>query len=321
MNAIVGIDIAKHELVIDYKGQTMSIANTVAALQQWYKSNSDLLADVELFAYEPTGGYEKILESFLRGKELPARMCHANHVRKFAKAMGYAAKTDKIDAKVIAEYAHVKGLTPTTWKQEHPDLVQMIARREQLIDTKKQESNRLEITPCAVVKKDVKSQIKQLQKRIDEMDKHIKAYIDADDKLKSSIDNLSSIPGVGFVTAVTIVAYMPEIDSASSKQLSALAGLAPFNQDSGKKKGKRKVQGGRSPVRRVLYMAAFSAIRHNPDIKRFYDRLKEKGKPYKVAITAAMRKLLSMMRSLYCRNTPWEKAMVIKGNKAVIAEC
>ena len=111
MNAIVGIDIAKHELVIDYKGQTMSIANTVAALQQWYKSNSDLLADVELFAYEPTGGYEKILESFLRGKELPARMCHANHVRKFAKAMGYAAKTDKIDAKVIAEYAHVKGLT------------------------------------------------------------------------------------------------------------------------------------------------------------------------------------------------------------------
>jgi len=311
MKSIVGIDVAKEELVIYMGGSYYSIENTSKALDKWAKKHSDLIEKVDLFAYEPTGGYEKIAAAFFEEKGLPHARLHANHVRSYAKAMGQLAKTDAIDAKMIAEFAIAKNQGRTT-TQTHPELIELTSRREQLIIMKNQETNRLETISSDVVRKQIKKHVKHLETKIKETGDKIKSYINKHDDLKAKTKHLRTIPGVGEITANSIVAYLPEVYEADSKSVSMLCGLAPVSKDSGKKQGKRKIFGGRSQVRRVLYMAALTAKKHNPVIKEFFDRLKARGKIFKVAITAAMRKLLTIIHSVANREEPWANEITLR---------
>lgn len=317
MKNVVGIDVAKEELVIYINGAYHTIVNDRKSLTQWMKKHRSLIETVDLFVYEATGGYEKILARFLRDNRLAFYRAHANHVRNYAKAMGILAKTDQIDAKVISEFGALKAdsLKPQPTEQ-HEDLRALVDRREQLLEMKKQENNRLETLDNKVVIKEIRGHIRYLQNRIDNLEIAIKDYVSAHEELKNQVQLVESIPGIGIITAVSILVYLPETLTCDNKPLAALAGLAPMNKDSGKKQGKRKIRGGRSQIRRVLYMAALSAMRWNPVIKSFYDRLISNGKLFKVAITAAMRKLLTIARSVLVRGTAWENELNVSVQKA-----
>ena len=307
----IGIDVAKHELVIYLDQNHYSIKNDKKALNNWFKSNKDLVKSFDVIAYEPTGGYERTLKSFLKDKNLPGFRAHANHVRYYAKAMSLNAKTDNIDAKIIAEFAISKCKTPDNTDNHDEDLTALISRRQQLIDIKKQENSRLDTINNKILIKDMKSNVKTLEARIKKFDEHIKHHIESDSKSKEDAELMESISGVGFVTASSILGYLPEIFTANNKSLAALSGLAPMNKDSGNYSGKRRIFGGRSQVRNALYMATLSAKRYNPVIKDFFDRLIKNGKPFKTAMTAAMRKLLTIIRSVVTRRTPWANEMPI----------
>jgi len=306
MNTMIGIDVSKHELVIYANEKHFSIDNTEESLHVWCKAHDDLVSDNALFVYEATGGYEKILAKYLHAHALNGHRVHANHVRSYAKAIGLLAKTDKIDAKVIADFAQMKSLKAERLITEHAELAALVQRREQLLELSKQERNRLETLDSPFVIKNIKAHLKQLASHLSKIETEIKSYIEAHEEVKTLIALLETIPGVGAISAVSVIVYLPELFTIGDKSLACLAGLAPMNKDSGRKTGKRKIQGGRAQVRRVLYMAALSAMRNNPVIKEFYERLKGKGKIFKVAITAAMRKLLMIIRSVAIRGSGWQ---------------
>jgi transposase len=306
MDTIVGIDVAKEELVIYANEKYYTVSNTEKSLQHWISCHAELVRQISLFVFEPTGGYEKILAKFLEKKGLPACRAHANHVRAYAKSIGYLAKTDKIDAKIIAEFAHMRKLSANVNISEHETLHSLMNRREQIIELIKQESNRLETLTTKWVIQDIKAHVKHMKDRLKKLEATISEYVTSDPKLKGMTDLMTTIPGVGFVTAVSLLVYLPEIFDSSEKKLGALAGLAPMNHDSGKTQKKRRIQGGRSQVRRVLYMSALSAKQWNPVIRDFFNRLAYKGKFFKVAITAAMRKLLMIIRSVLLRGVAWQ---------------
>lgn len=306
MTITIGIDVSKEELSVYVNGEYFSIGNDEKSLDVWLNTNKAILGDDYLFVYEATGGYEKILARYLQKKGLPGCRVHANHVRSYAKAMGILAKTDAIDARVIAAYAETKKVVAKETVAPHPELAALIQRREQLLEQCKQEQNRLETLDTKAVINEIKLHVSCLKRHIGKMEKLIKEYISHHEDVKQTIELLMSIPGVGFITAASIFAYLPELETIGNKPLAALSGLAPMNRDSGKKQGKRKIQGGRAQVRRVLYMATLVATRHNSVIKAFYERLINNGKLFKVAITAAMRKLLTIIRSVVARQTPWQ---------------
>ena len=303
--SIIGIDISKNTLAIHADGLGYSINNDEKALKKWVNEHKLLLKNPSLFVYEPTGGYERKLATFLKRANLDSYRAHANHVRYFAKAMGISAKTDKIDAKVIAMFAAHKEAKPDKQFDRDEMLVSLLDRREQLIQNKKQEASRLETLTNRVIIVDIKSHIRLLDGRIKKLEKAMEQHINENEVLKEQVKLVTSIPGVGIITAVSILAYLPEILTLDNKSIVSLSGLAPMARDSGTAKGKRSIYGGRSAVRRILYMSAVSAMRHNSVIKAFYDRLRLNGKIFKVAITAAMRKLLTIIRSVLTRGTPW----------------
>ena len=306
MNTTIGVDVSKHELMIYVNGKYFTIANTQKSLGSWVKSHSHLLKETALFVYEATGGYERELSYFISEHGLNGHRVHANHVRSYAKALGILAKTDKIDAKVIADYGVMKELGPQRDLLAQSDLRALVERREQLLELIKSDSNRLETLRVAAVREDIESHILELRARQKKIEQAIKETVAADEQLSSLIERLMSIPGVGFITAVSMIVYLPEMLTTEKKALASLSGLAPMNRDSGRKQGYRRIQGGRARIRRVLYMAALSAIRFNPVIETFYQRLKAKGKPFKVAMTAAMRKLLMIIISVANRDAAWQ---------------
>ena len=307
----IGIDVAKHELVIYLDPNHYSIKNDKKELNNWFKSNKDQIKSFDVIAYEPTGGYERTLTSFLKDKSLPGFRAHANHVRYYAKAMSLNAKTDNIDAKIIAEFAINKCNAPDNTANHDEDLTALISRRQQLIDMKKQEKSRLDTINNKIMIKDIKSSIKTLEAKINKFNTHMENHIKSNPKSKEDVKLMESIAGVGFITASSILGYLPEIFVANNKSLAALSGLAPMNKDSGNYSGKRRIFGGRSQVRNILYMATLSAKTYNPVIKDFFDRLIKKGKPFKTAMTPAMRKLLTIIRSVVTRRTPWVDEMPI----------
>lgn len=305
MRIYVGIDVSKHELVLYVNGEYYTVTNTQKSLSKWFKTHSALAKSVYLFVYEPTGGYEKILASFLNSEGYPSCRVHANHVRYYAKAKGILAKTDAIDAKIIADYAQMKGCGPSAIVARYEALQALLLRREQCHEMIKQEKSRLETLSHKEIISSIKSHISNLERQIKKLDECIKACISSDASLSKHVEGLCTIPGVGVITATSILGYLPEIFELEEKPLASLSGLAPMNHDSGKVQKARRIIGGRSSVRRVLYMAVLSAKRYNPVIKSFFERLDSKGKPFKVCMTAAMRKLLSIMRSVLLRGTPW----------------
>ena len=305
METIIGIDVGKLELFIYWNQKTISILNSYETITLWLKQNKKQLKESSLIAFEATGGYEAELKKSLNKAEIPYRMVHANHVRNFAKANGVLAKTDKIDAKIIAEYALNMNIAPKRLSEENSELKALLDRREQLVRTRSQEKNRLEKPSSVLMRKNIEKHIAWLTKEIKHLERDIQNKVKESSKLSKLAKLYQSIPGVGLLTSLHLISNLPELETSSSKTLSSLVGVAPFNRDSGKMRGKRYIRGGRGRIRSYLYLSSLSAIRYNPLIKKFYNKLKQKGKPSKVALVASMHKLLSIVKSITDRQTPW----------------
>ena len=248
---------------------------------------------------EPSGGYERDLLEALWAAGLAVSLVHAARVRAFARAQGLLAKTDPIDAVVLREFGEL--LHPKTLAAPSPErdrLAALVQRREQLVNILSTEEQRQAQTRAAVVKKMGGSLLRELQKQIEQMDALIETQIASDATLKGQSERLQQVKSIGPVTASTLLAELPELGTLSRNESGALAGVAPYNRDSGAHCGRRTIRGGRVRVRRVLYMAAVVATRFNPILKAFYDRLVKAGKPKKLALTAVMRKLIVLLNHL-----------------------
>lgn len=305
---VIGIDVGKYELAIFWQDKSFLIKNDEKEIEAWINDQAVGLKQVSLIAYEPTGGYERKLQTLLQKNRLPHRRVHANHVRAYAHASGISAKTDRIDAKVIAEYAVRMEITAKEPEAEDSKLKALLTRRRQLIDMRAQEKNRLD-TCDPLVKKLIEKHIKHLTKEIEKIDKEIKTHEEANSKIKKLVDLYTSVPGVGRTVALQLIADLPELETEDDKKLAALVGVAPWNHDSGLKSGRRRTKGGRTQVRSLLYMAALVAARCNPELNKFYNKLKQKGKASKVALIAVVHKLLYILRSIAQRQTPWVQVL------------
>lgn len=301
----VGIDVGKTWLDIALWGE-----ETVWRVSNDEAGVAELLGHLEkvkptLIVVEASGGYEQLAAQTMLLKGLAVAVVNPTRVRALAKAMGWLAKTDKIDAHLIAEFAYRIRPVPQEVREEREiQLKALVSRREQLVEMCAAEKNRLGTT-CSGTKADVREHIHWLQTRIQQLEAEIQILAAQLPQWEAQVQRLDTIPGVGFITAITIVTEMPELGHLDRQKIAALAGLAPFNHESGKKRGKRRIFGGRKSVRRVLYMACLSAIHHNPVIQALYQRLLTRGKCFKVAITACMRKLLIIMNAMARENMVW----------------
>ena len=264
---------------------------------------------IGLVVIEATGGLERALASFLLQHGVPVAVVNPRAAREFARSMGHLAKTDSIDALALAHYAQTlagkadqAGVLFAPPSAQVEALQAMVARRAQLLGMRTAEKNRLG-GAIRVLQKSVEAVIKTLDRQIAKIDKDIDAHLDL--HFKEQSQRFVDIKGVGTTTCATVQAFMPELGRVNSGRAAKLAGLAPLNQDSGKARGKRRVWGGRSIVRSTLHMAMLSAVRYNPVIKTFYDRLIAAGKPKKVALTACSHKLLRILNAMARTGQPW----------------
>ena len=302
----IGIDVDKATLDLHFlpSGQTHSLANNAAGHHQLRK----LLPAPNAcrIVLEATGGYERQLVADLLDAGFHVAVVNPKRVRDFARALGLVAKTDRLDARVLALFAEKVQPAPAhKTPEKQAEIQQLVARRRQLIDLRTMESNRLEVTHSKPARKSIETVLKLLERQIESIEAAIEALVESDDEWRLKTQLVQSVPGLGGVTATTLVADVPELGQLNRQQISSLIGLAPFNRDSGKHQGKRTIGGGRKSVRCVLYMAALAARRCNPVIKAFADRLAQHGKPFKVILTACMRKLLVIVNALIKSGLPW----------------
>lgn len=294
-----GIDISKDGLDVAVAGQSPShYANTAKGIAELIPALAQLPAPVQVIC-EPSGGYERDLLEALWAKKIAVSLVNAARVRAFARARGLLAKTDAIDAVVLREYGEL--LRPAALAAPAPQrqrLAELVRRREQLVNLLAMEEQQLAQSRAAEIKKLGTQLIKALQKQIEQIDALIAAQIDEDATLKEQSARLQQVKGVGPVTAATLLAELPELGQLEDKQIGALAGVVPYNQDSGQHRGRRLIRGGRVQVRRVLSMSALVATRFNPILKAFYQHLLKAGKPKKLALTAVMRKLIILLNRL-----------------------
>jgi len=292
----IAIDIAKDSLAVASDSFKGSFPYTDSALGKLLKKIEVL--DSPLVVCEATGGYERKLMGLLFKKEIPVALVNPARVRNFARSEGTKAKTDPIDALMLLRFAESKDLRPTPAPSEQQQSLQaLMDRRSQLTESLAREKNRLQKSPPSV-RKSIEKMIAFIEKELKALEEQIQKVIESDQTMNRQNLTMQSISGVGETTAWSILAYLGEITSLKRNELVALAGVAPYNKDSGKFKGKRRIEGGRAKVRKCLYMAAQSAAVHNPHIKAYVDGLRARGKPYKCAIIAAMRKLLIHLQSL-----------------------
>lgn len=307
MNDFIGIDVSKSTLDVSINNRLLQLDNNNKGFKKLLTDMPEnITPETTICCCEATGGYEQAVCNYLRSAGYSVHVAHANRVKSFAKSRGYLAKTDAIDAHMLSEYAELMKVSDNAKHQTESELIlrDLVKRREQLIDKKTQETNQLDKPMSKPLSLSIKRSIKWLEKEIKQIEKAL-AECQKHEEIAHKFKLLTSIPSVGSITASTIISYLPELGQLENNQLNALVGVAPYNNDSGKKQGYRRIQGGRGRVRSVLYMAALSSIRFNPDINHFYVRLKEKGKPFKVAIVAVMRKLLSVMNSVIRRKSEW----------------
>jgi len=300
----VGIDVSKESLEVAVRpsGEQFSERNDARAVTRLVKRLLPL--NCERIVIEATGGYQNVVVGALRVAELPVVVINPRRVREFARSTGALAKTDRIDAQMLARFG--EQLKPPL--RELPDqqtqaLRALWVRREQLIEMLGMERNRLEQAPTAL-RRELKGHIDYLEKRIkhtdDELDRAVR-----NSPLWDKYQLLKSVPGVGPVTASALLADLPELGRVNRAEAAALVGAAPFNRDSGTLRGKRMIEGGRQRLRRVLFVATVASVRCNPALKAFYLRLRAHGKPPKVALVAAMRKLVTILNAMVKTNTAW----------------
>jgi transposase len=301
----VGIDVSGDFLDIAFHetGEHFRLTNTPEGIQ-------DLLArlkevEVELVVMEATGKLELAVLSALCHAGFPAVAMNPRQVRDFARASGKRAKTDRIDALMIARFAALIAPEVRPLNDEQTQQLQaLMMRRLQLMEMRVAENNRLNRAHTAA-RPSLKEHIKWLTQRIEVADGDIDSFLKSSPVWRQKSALLTSVPGVGAVTTSNLIAFMPELGSLDRREIASLAGVAPFNVDSGNMRGKRRVQGGRAVVRKALYMACITAMRRNWAIKAFAERLKSAGKPFKVVIVACMRKLLTILNSMLRNATPW----------------
>ncbi len=301
----VGIDVSKGtlDLCIEPAAESLHVAHDEAGIAQVVKRLKEVAPT--LIVMEATGGLEVRLASELAGQGLPVAVINPRQARDFAKATGQLAKTDAVDAAVLAAFA--RAIRPAVRPIKDADvreLDDLVTRRRQLIEIRVQETLRLG-TASKVQKKSLTAHIAWLDKRIVDLDDDLTRRLRSSDVWRAKDDLLRGIPGVGAVTSLTMLAKCPELGTLNRREIAKLTGVAPLADDSGKHRGKRFIWGGRADVRAVLYMATVSAIRCNPAIKAFAERLKQAGKPAKVVIVACMRKLLTIMNTMVKNNAPW----------------
>jgi transposase len=293
----LGVDIAKSYLDAAIGGEKRRFSNDTIGHRQLIKWVKQRSVAVQVIC-ESSGGYERGLVRALVGARVKISLIQANRVRQFARAAGILAKTDCIDAQVLCEFGKVMRppmVTAATLEQEH--LRELESQRRHLTHLLVMEQNRgARLSDASVVRLN-RSLINQIKKQIDRLDLLIKNHIARSKELSAKAAKLTSISGVGARTAALLLAQMPELGELNRRQVAALVGVAPFNRDSGKMRGKRAIYGGRRRVRHGLYMAALVAARHNPILRDFYQRLRAAGKPAKLALTATMRKLLIVLNS------------------------
>jgi len=266
-----------------------------------------------LIVLEATGGYEAAVVAALATAGLPIVVANPRQVRDFAKATGQLAKTDAIDAQVLALFAERVRPEPRPLPDEAAQALEaLLTRRRQLVEMLTAERNRLLIARPAV-RRDLQQHIRFLERRLREADDDLHTAVKASPLWRVKDDLLQSVPGVGRVVSLTLLAELPELGRLSHKEIAALVGVAPLNRDSGTLRGKRLVYGGRAPVRAVLYMAALVASKCNPVIRTFYLRLRAAGKPAKVALTACMRKLLVILNAMARSGRAWQPGRPLVG--------
>lgn len=305
-----GIDVCKQHLDLCLLDCELRVANEVSG---WDELNAKLqAARVDLVVVEATGGYERGLVCALQHGGIAVARVNPRQARDFAKSMGVLAKTDRVDARTLRDFADVlarhgqrsKYITPMQDEQRRA-LAELMTRRRQIVDMRVAESNRLEHAG-KLAERSIKMVLKTLDKQLKSVDDEIDSQMDRHFSDQRKL--LDSVKGVGPVTILTLTAALPELGRLDRRQISKLVGVAPLADDSGKRSGKRRIWGGRADVRAVVYMAALVAIQHNPVIQVFHRRLIAAGKPKKVAIVACMRKLLTIVNAMLRDKAMWDAA-------------
>lgn len=303
----IGIDVSKRRLdiAIGRDGPSWQASNDAAGI----RDTAERLAELHpsLVVVESTGGLERALLVELSRCQVRVALVNPGRVREFAKSLGLLAKTDKLDAHVLAHFGKAAELQPTMLPDpETQHLSELMGRRRQLLEMVVMEKNHLLSTPLELRPR-VEEHLAWLEQEVQELTEQIQQGIESTPELKAKQDILISTKGVGAITSSILLSDLPELGQLNRQKIAALVGVAPFNNDSGRHRGKRRIKGGRSAVRNVLFMAAMVAARHNPVIKRFYDRLLKAGKLKKVALVACMRKLLTILNAMIRDMTPWRE--------------
>jgi len=308
----VGIDVSKEHLDVCSlpDGEIFSVANDRAGIDELL---ARLLEGVcpDLVVLEATGKYERPAAVAVAAAGIAVAVVNPRQARDFAKAAGRLAKTDRIDAEVLARFAGAVGPRPSVLPDEEARALQdILVRRRQLLEMIVAEKNRLQMASEAVAKR-IAAHVRWLEKELGRVDRELDEAVRESETWRANEELLRSVPGVGPVLARTLLAELPELGTLPRRRLCALVGVAPFNRDSGAFRGEREVWGGRAPVRAALYMGALVATRYNPVIGEFYERLLAAGKPKKVALVACMRKLLSILNAMMRDRIPWHPAHLL----------
>lgn len=306
----MGIDVAKKELVVasNRLRECWTVTNDEPGLATLVQRVQAI--DPALVVLEATGGYELAAVAALVAAEVPVVVVNPREVRDFAKSMGRLAKTDRLDAQVLADFAErvQPQLRPVVDSATH-ELRALVTRRRQLVEMLTAERNRLALANQRI-QPSIQAVIVALQRSLAEIDQELDDTIRSSPLWRAKDHLLQTTPGVGRVLSSTLLAQVPELGSLDRKAIAALVGVAPFNRDSGLFRGRRLVWGGRAPVRAVLYMSTLVAVRHNPALKTFYARLRAAGKAPKLALTACMRKLLTMLNAMARDGLAWQSHVI-----------
>lgn len=306
---VVGVDVSKDRLDVAVRpnGETFVVARNGAGLEQLVTRLQELSPSI--VAIEATGGFETIAAAALAGAGLPVAVVNPAQIRAFAKAINQRAKTDPIDAAVIAHFAQATGLEPRPLPDEATRLLaDLVARRRQIVEMIGAERQREKRVVIPHLRKSIARLLKALGKELASLDADIDDAVRGSPAWREKEDLLASVPGVGPVISRTLLAELPELGQLDRKEIAALAGLAPFTRQSGQWRGKSFIGGGRTAVRTALFMGALVAKQHNPVLKVFFDRLIAAGKPKMVALIAVARKLLTILNAIVRDNRPWQHA-------------
>lgn len=311
MGEFIGIDVSKRwlDIAVAGSGEATRVSNDNAGISGVIRELGEV--QPERVVLEATGGYEKMLVQALHAGGIPVVVVNPRQVRDFARATGRLAKTDRIDAQVLAQFASVLKPEPRQLKDEsESDLTVLVRRRSQLTSLLTMERNRKKLVTHPSVLASLERTIKHLKQELVDLNREIDRMIEAEPAMRKRSQLYRSVPGVGPRVASALLAELPELGRLNRKQIASLVGVAPLNWDSGMFRGKRAVWGGRRQVRCALYMGALVAAAHNPVLRALYRRLVASGKAKKLALVACMRKLLTILNAMAATSTPWNPLSV-----------